>query len=233
MALILLGTVLSGVIFSKMLLAAGLHHVISRFVIVLVLAYVSFFILMKLWLLYLTTSYRKSKIGENLLDAADAATDILEFPSADSLPHAAGHGGGFGGAGASGAWADAGVTPDLPGSDTVTEAASSAVESVTEAAGEALTGTTEEGGILLLPLIILLLVIFGGGIYLIYEAPVIMSEAAFELILATTLVKKAWAMDAPGWMGSVFRATWPAFALTLVITIIAGWALTAYCPPGY
>ena len=86
MALILLGTVLSGVIFSKMLLAAGLHHVISRFVIVLVLAYVSFFILMKLWLLYLTTSYRKSKIGENLLDAADAATDILEFPSADSLP---------------------------------------------------------------------------------------------------------------------------------------------------
>jgi hypothetical protein len=31
-------------------------------------------------------------------------------------------------------------------------------------------------------------------------------------------------------MGSVFRATWPAFTLTLVMTIIAGWALMACCP---
>ena len=62
MALILLGTVLSGVIFSKILLAAGLHHVISRFVIVLVLAYVSFFILMKLWLLSLLSKIIKKTV---------------------------------------------------------------------------------------------------------------------------------------------------------------------------
>ena len=31
-------------------------------------------------------------------------------------------------------------------------------------------------------------------------------------------------------MGSVFRATWPAFAMTLVITVITGWLLMTYCP---
>ena len=88
----------------------------------------------------------------------------------------------------------------------------------------------DEGGILLIPLAVLLAVIFGGGIYLIYEAPVILSEAAFELILASTVIKKARKIDDPDWIGSVFRATWPALALTLLVTLMTGWALTTYCP---
>ena len=54
MALILLGTILSGIIFSKILLISGLNHILVRFVIVLIFAYLCFFLLMKLWLHYLT-----------------------------------------------------------------------------------------------------------------------------------------------------------------------------------
>ena len=71
----------------------------------------------------------------------------------------------------SGGWTDAG---------SVTETASSVGDAASEAAGEAVSGLTDEGGIILIPLVILLVVLFGGGIYLIYEAPVIISEAAFE-----------------------------------------------------
>jgi hypothetical protein len=221
MILILLGTILSGVIFSKILLVLGLDHIIARFIIVLIFAYVCFFILMKLWLHYLTKPYRKSKIADNLVDAADAISSIPYFSPASSTQNLSGYGGEFGGGGASGAWTEA---------NGVAETASTVGETATEAAGEAVSGLADEGGIILIPLILFLIVLFGGGIYLIYEAPVIISEAAFELILATTLIKKVRSIDSPNWMGSVFRATWAAFALTLVITIIVGWALMTYCP---
>jgi hypothetical protein len=221
MILILFGTTLSGVVFSKILLVFGLDNIIARLVIVLIFAYVCFFILMKLWLYYLTEPYRKSKIGDNLVDAADAITSIPDFLSTSSVSNTSGHGGEFGGGGASGEWTEAGD---------ITEAASTASETATAAAGDAVSELADEGGIVFIPLILFLIVLFGGGIYLIYQAPVILSEAAFELILATTLIKKARSIDNPGWMGSVFRATWPAFALTLAITILAGWALMTYCP---
>lgn len=176
---------------------------------------------MKLWLYYLTEPYKRLRIAENLTDAADAITSIADFSSTESTPNITGHGGEFGGGGTSGAWADAG---------SVTEKATTVGDTATEVAGEAVSGLTDEGGIILITLIIFLIVLFGGGIYLIYEAPVIFSEAAFELILATTLIKKAKAIDNPNWIGSVFRATWPAFALTFVITVIAGWVLIVYCP---
>ena len=54
MTLILLGTVFSALIVSKILLIAGLNNMIIRFVIVLICAYLCFFLLMKLWLAYLT-----------------------------------------------------------------------------------------------------------------------------------------------------------------------------------
>ena len=163
----------------------------------------------------------KSKIAENLVDAADAITGIPDFSPNSSAPNMSGHGGEFGGGGASGAWTEAGGEA---------ETASAVGETATEAVGGAVSGLADEGGIILIPLILFLIVLFGGGIYLIFEAPVIISEAAFELILATTLIKKARSIDSPNWIGSVFRATWPAFALTLVITVIAGWALMTYCP---
>jgi hypothetical protein len=221
MILILLGTILSGVIFSKILLVLGIDHLIARFIIVLIFAYVCFFLLMKLWLHYLTEPYRKSKIAENLVDAADAFTSVPDFSPTDSAPNITGHGGEFGGGGASGAWTEAGG---------VAETASTVGETATDAVGEAVSGLADEGGIILIPLILFLIVLFGGGIYLIYEAPVIISEAAFELVLATTLIKKARSIDSPNWIGSVFRATWSAFALTMVITVIAGWVLMTYCP---
>jgi hypothetical protein len=229
MSLILLGTILSGVIFSKILLIVGLQHMIIRFIIVLTFAYLSFFLFMKLWLHYLTTPYRKNRQDGSLLDAVDVISSVPDFSSTGGSQVVKGHGGEFGGAGASGSWENDSSSSDIPVSEGMTGTAESIGEITTETSGEAISGLADEGGILLIPLVLLLLGIFGGGIYLIYEAPVIISEAAFELILATTLIKKARKIDNTNWMGSVFRSTWPAFLLTLIITIITGWGLMTYC----
>ncbi len=230
MFLILLGTILSGVIFSKILLIAGLQHMMIRFIIVLTFAYLSFFFFMKLWLYYLTAPFRKNRQVRNLLDAVDVINGPPHFLTKSGEQVVNGHGGEFGGAGASGSWENVGCASDMSVSEDMTGSAESIGETTAETAGEAISGLADEGGILLIPLALLLLAIFGGGIYLIYEAPVIISEAAFELILATSLIKKARKIDNPNWIGSVFRSTWLTFSLTLAITIIAGWALVAYCP---
>ena len=77
---------------------------------------------------------------------------------------------------------------------------------------------------------VLLAVVFGAGIFLIYSAPAILSEAAFEFLLAGSLVKRSKKMDDPDWMGSVLRATCVPFAVVLVISIAMGWVLHEYYP---
>lgn len=77
---------------------------------------------------------------------------------------------------------------------------------------------------------ILLVVIFGAGAYLVYQAPVILSEAAFEALLASGLVKASNKMHGVGWMGSVFKATRIPFLVLLVMTVVFGLVVSHYCP---
>lgn len=64
----------------------------------------------------------------------------------------------------------------------------------------------------------------------VWEAPAILAEAAFEFVLAASLVRSSRAMNEPDWMGSVFRATWKPFAVVLLLAILAGWAMHHYLP---
>ena len=88
----------------------------------------------------------------------------------------------------------------------------------------------DEGGAILLLLGLVLVVMFGSAAYLVYQAPVILSEAAFQVVLTTLLVRPSRKIDEPGWIGSVFRDTWVAFAITLVVTVALGGAVQAHCP---
>ena len=109
-------------------------------------------------------AYRRSRLTENLIDAADAITSFPDFSSAGSAQHIVGHGGEFGGAGASGTWTDAGG---------IVDADIARRRYCNGGCCEAVSGIADEGGIILIPIVIFLIILFGGGIYLIYEAPVI------------------------------------------------------------
>ena len=228
MSFIMICTVLSGLILSKSMLIMGLDNMLIRYPIVLVGAYLSFFVFMKLWLLYLTSPYRKKR--SDVIDAADIVQPGFRSSGGHSTT-VEGGGGQFGGAGAGGSFEYGEGVAEVSDSIGATSiAAETGAEAVAETAGEAVSGITEEGGILLIPLALILIVFLGGGILLIYQAPLILSEAAFEVVLASSLIKSSRKMDSPDWIGSVFRTTWKPFLFTLIVSIIVALFVNDYCP---
>lgn len=208
MSLILLGTVITGLLFSKALLAVNFENMAFRYPVVVFFSYLCFFAFIRLWLSYIRSS---EPIGEKAADITANMVGDLELPGSGASEFEFG-GGDFGGAGASGSFGDIGAS------------------GAGDIAGEAGGSLVEEGGIVLIPLMIVLAVIFGVGILMIYEAPIILSEAAFEFVLAGVLVKKAREIDSPDWVGSVFKNTWKPFLFTLILVIISANILSHFFP---
>jgi len=96
--------------------------------------------------------------------------------------------------------------------------------------GDTAGGFFEEGGILLVALGVLLALICGAGVYLIYQAPMILSEAAFDFFLASSLIRGVRKLDAPDWRGGVFRATWIPFISILILSFLFAYTVYKYCP---
>lgn len=72
--------------------------------------------------------------------------------------------------------------------------------------------------------------LFGAAGYVIYQAPALLGEAAFELLLASVLARSSRRVTRDGWSGSVLSATWkPALALAVVATL-GGFAAQRLCP---
>ena len=65
---------------------------------------------------------------------------------------------------------------------------------------------------------------------MIYQAPFILTEAAFEFVLASALLKKTKEIDNPDWVGSVFKNTWKPFLFTLLLACVAAGLLGHYFP---
>lgn len=215
MSLILLGTILSGLLFSKILLMANMENMVVRYPIVVLTSYLLFFTFIRVWLFYIRNQQEAAE------SVADTTADILSNIDIPEPKIAFEFGGGdFGGGGASGSFGEIGAT-------SVLESSSAGVGDI---GGEAGGSLSEEGGIILIPLILILAAIFGVGILLIYEAPIILSEAAFEFVLAGVLVKKAKEIDNPDWIGSVFRNTWKPFSFTLLLAVILSSILSHFFP---
>ncbi|HJQ41265.1 MAG TPA: hypothetical protein VKB93_29345 [Thermoanaerobaculia bacterium] len=132
----------------------------------------------------------------------DFTGDGLDFSHGVTSSDFSGGGGNFGGGGASGSWGKA--LPDLGGD-----------------------GDDWLVIVLFVAVVLSLLLI---GIYVIYTAPVMLSEAAFEALLAAAVARQAKKIQRPGWIGVVWRATvWP-FLVVLVLTAALGWVAQRRCP---
>lgn len=85
-------------------------------------------------------------------------------------------------------------------------------------------------GVFLIVLIVVVLLIGGLAIYFIYTAPVLLSEAAFEAVLAASIARRAKRAEGAGWLGAVLRATlWP-FLGVLALSTFLGWFAQHRCP---
>lgn len=223
MSAILLATAFSGLLFSKVFLAFSVENFIIRYPLAVLFSYLIFFICIKLWLLYVAP--KKRNLTSDASDWLDLPTPSSGGSPADHVPTFHGGGGSFGGGGASASFdVDSSVAPETPIS-TISEGASSAADGVGDLVGE-ISGPAIAIGVL----VILIVTILGNAVFVLSEAPMILSEAAFEGLLAASLVNKAKVIDDENWIGSVFKTTWKPFASICAVAFIAALILHRYYP---
>jgi hypothetical protein len=65
---------------------------------------------------------------------------------------------------------------------------------------------------------------------MIWNAPSILADAAFQLALSASLLRTTRRIDATGWVGSVWRSTRIPFAIIPVLAATFGFVVSGYCP---
>ena len=222
MAVMLSLVVLSGVLASRLLHAAGVRWIVVRYPAAVAVSYLVFFLMVRLWIAYAmrARSRRGSGSGADLGDL---------FPGGSSGGSGGGSifsggGGKFGGGGASAALDDG----DAP-------ARMVAVPMSHASGGGSGSGGFDidsDGLIILIVFIVAVAGILGAGIILVVHAPVILSEAAFQAAMAAGLVKAARGMHEEGWMESVFKQTFFPFLVAFAGAAAFGFVALRYCPGG-
>ncbi len=221
MFLILGCTALSGVLVNWVILQIGEPPIVLRLPIAIAFAYGVFFGLVRLWLVYIRSSRPDLWTPDAVVE--DGVPGGVSSSAGEVF---VGKGGGFSGGGASGQWAEQAV-----GMKAEAVVASSETVASTDGLGVvADLGAAEEAGVVLLVLGAIALVVFGSSVYLVYEAPAILSEAALQMALSSSLIRATRRMDQPDWMGSVLRNTWKPFAVLLGVAILLGVFAGLYCP---
>ena len=230
MFIILVATILSGVLSSKLVLVLDVTDFRIRYPLSVLLSYLVFFVCIKLWLCCI--SPQKSD-KTNTLGWLDLPSASGRASGGGVVPQLSAGGGQFSGAGASGFFEghDAAIvetgllsTPQ----PTPTSSASDGIGDVLDGAA----GALGDDDIIVAVIVLAVLVgtILFAAVYVLYGAPAILSEAAFEGLLAASLVKRTRAMSDESWVGSIFRTTWKPFAVTVVVAFLSGVVLHSYFP---
>lgn len=219
MFLIVATCVAVALLITKGLLEVGLTTMWVRYIVALIAAYATFFIGIWVWL-------HLSKYGRHLRAnwGRESRNDFLGDVPVDIIPNirigevgsnaspdkAFGGGGLFDGGGASGSWGDA--LPSTKGSSS---------KFGLEDFGDVDLG---EGGCALviagILLVALLFVIFGAATYVIYQAPIILAEVVFEVLLGSPLARGARALNSANWVRVLFARTWLPFAVLLAVAMM-------------
>jgi hypothetical protein len=213
MTVILLGTFLAGLAATKVLMVLEVNTLALRYGVAVIAAYLVFLALIKVWLYYVRMSR----------DAIDLSIDGIEFfgDVGGNAYEELGGGGSFGGGGASGSWEEPFVAPAQALRSGATKSGGSKWD---------FFGIDGEEGCVLVLLVLLVFGLLIASIYLIWTAPAILAEAAFEAAIAGTLAKRARRVEKGNWVAAIWRATvWP-FVAILVLSVALGYFVQRSCP---
>jgi hypothetical protein len=215
----------TGVLGSWLFRQVGLKNMAVRYPLMVLISYVTFFLLIRLWLRYVAKVIASSSESgsANILDALDGNFSFGGRASG-ALGKVAGGGGRFGGGGASASFGEAPIVP-VP-------APQIQAASVSSGKGFSLPSLDvgDDGLALLVMFVLLVLAILGAGFYIIYQAPAILSEAAFQACLGSGLMRTAKNVHDPSWTRSVLKSTAIPFAIVLVLAAALGYEAHKICP---
>jgi hypothetical protein len=219
------GTVAVGLLTTKILLLTHERNLAFRYGLAVIVAFAAFLGFIKLWLGYvglcLARKGRGSGDGGDWLNVVDFDGDGISTGGGGGAiggpQFESGGGSSFGGGGASGSWGDPVAAP--------VRASSSSGGGFN--LGD--IGCDDDFGIVILVAVLVLAIAFA-AFYVIWAAPAILSEAAFQGVLAAALARRAKKLSHGTWEGSVLRATALPFAVVLALAITLGVYAQRRCP---
>ena len=224
MSLILLGVTLSGIASGKILQLVGVG-IVYRYAITVIVSYGVFLVLIRLWL-WLVTPRITVRRTEASSQSSQSSSGSVDLPDGVVLPDGileegegasfSGAGGEFGGGGASASFG---------------ESASSSSGSSSSSGGGFDIGDVDDARalILLAAIAIVAALLAGVWVYIIYQAPVILTEAFLQVLLASGMFKKARSMHAAGWVGSVVGATKFPLLIVLLLSVGLAFVISTFC----
>jgi hypothetical protein len=227
MTAILTSTILVGLATTRLLFMLHVNIFAIRYGVAVIAAYAAFVGFVKLWLMYIS-----ARSDSNWLDSINFSSGGSSSSSSSSSSSFGSGGGKFGGGGSSGSWEE--------GSGSSSKAAVAAVPITTQSGTKSKSSSSSGGGgggsddlgelILIVLIIALVLSIVITFIWLVWAAPGILSETAFNAALAGVLTRHAQKASNGNWIGSVLKKTALPFALVLVLSIAMGAWAQHYCP---
>ena len=223
-SLILLFSFAAGLLTTRILLALGVESLLWRWPIAVLGAWGGFLLGVRLWLAWIGLGRvldRDDGSGSDVLDLTDIGDCIPSGGGSGSgtlseLPVPV-PGGNFGGGGASAAFSGDGGGSTLPSLDLP----------------DIDLGGGDDGClpiILLLAVLALLAAAAGIGVYMIWQAPLMLAEAAFEAAVAAGMIRSTQRIRDPGWVEGAMRGSWKPFLLVLVVTVLVAAALRHFVP---
>ncbi len=230
MAFILAAVALSGLLASKVFHAFHMESMAIRYPLAVLFSYLAFFVCVRLWLMWVTWTKSSASGNSGWID--------VPAPSGSSgggstfLPR--GGGGNFSGAGASASFSEEGASAGgrlgaAVSAGDVSDSPASESGSALGAAADILDGDSVAAIVAIVVLASLVATILGSAVYVITEAPLILSEAAFDGLLAASLARRT-RMFNEEWVGGIFRQTWKPFVVTLAVAFFAALVLHHYFP---
>ena len=249
-SILLLWSFSAGLLTTKGLLALGMQSMFWRYTLAVVVAYGAFMIGVRIWLAYVGVPAGGNEGGMGGGRSARQSKDNSKSRSLD-LPDISlgrgsggssgsggsifsGKGGGSGGGGASSSFdASASRPSNLLALDSASIATGDAGGG-SSGIGDTIKGLGDigdiagdgDGCLIAFAVMIvagLLLAAIGAAFFVVSLGPEILIDAAFSTLLTGGLVKAGRRMGQPGWIGSVFKATWLPFMAVLVsLWIFAG-----------
>jgi hypothetical protein len=223
MSLILTAVVASGITASKCLLLAGVHSLRLRYPIAVLISYGVFLGLVRVWLWYVSIR-RGVAFRSGSFDPGTGFSWGGSGSGGGSGSRVEFGGGSSGGAGASDSWGEP-VESDLTALPAPSGGGGGGGGDWLPSLDFDLDG--DGVWILILLAVLILGIVFAGG-YLVYAAPEILPEAAWQFALAGALKKAA--TQQGQWMPGVVRSSATPFAVILLLSIVLGWTAHHACP---
>jgi hypothetical protein len=234
MTLILVATFAVGLLTVHGLFAIHVAKLWMRYAIAVVVAYGAFLGLLKIWLIYFAICIRhahgkNSSGGVDISDFCDFSGGGTSSGSSSSVSELGSGGGKFGGGGASASWGTGEPQPVIVAPMRQASASTASHGGSSSSSGFGLDLDGDEI-VLVLIIIAVAFAIIGAGAYLIWAAPTILGDTAFNAVLASALIHKTKKVSHPEWVGSVLHATAMPFSIVFALTILMGWYAQHICP---